>query len=168
MQNPWWLAILVGLLSGGLSVLVTYSFNYKKERAQFLRERAEKLFVSLDGFQRWVLSDITVLIATKRDPNLDYGKEQTQKAISDYESVSTIAEIYFPHIVKYIDNVESSRDGLAASRENYLRNRDEKSLRVSAKNFSDAIVVAKRQAAAQCRNPLRKINYVRLVKGFWN
>jgi hypothetical protein len=168
MQNPWWLVVTVGLLSGAVSVMLTYSFNYKKERAQFLREKAERLFVSLDNFDRWILSDIAPSLQATHFVPVHQEKEYIVAAMSDYAVVATTADIYFPHLTKYIKAVETARDSLAIAKNDCQSGGDIERLRLLASAFSEAIAAAKNKCAAQCRDPLREVRYVRLVRAPWN
>lgn len=167
-QTPWWLAILIGLFSGGLGAALTYSLNYRKERAQFLRQKAEELYLSLDHYSRWVsYRYISIKIVEKGGVMRAELPSEELEASKSYRSSFSICEVYFPHIMPIMNEILDARDGLDGIIDCYNYDKIDK-LDSAAQKFEQLCIKAKRKVADQCRNPLRHITYVRLLYSPWN
>lgn len=166
MQNPWWLAISVGLSSGALGALVTYTFNYKKERSQYLRQKAEELYMAVHHFERWVTADVIIDLTGRNDNNSSVDDaSHVAAAAQSYRNVTAIAEVYFPHLVPLVNAVLDARDQLHSAKKSAdLRDQ----IAPRALNFSDAVKSIKSKVAKQCRHPMHKITYLNIINLPWN
>jgi hypothetical protein len=167
-QTPWWIAIAIGLFSGGIGATLTYSFNYRKERSQFLREKAEELYISLDAFGRWVAARY---ISYKISPGAQQplNGDDVKDAILNYRKTFALCEIYFPHIMPHLNSILHARDNLdSAMIKIEAGAQPDGSVDLRAGEFEELVKTAKLNISNQCRHPLTSITYVKLLSSPWN
>lgn len=157
MQAPWWLAIAIGILSGSLGAFLTYSFNYRKERAQFLRERAEQTYFALDRFYREISADYILWKKLGTQPRTPT-EASNSKTAADYSTLSCSCDIYFPHLSARIIAFIESKDALMDSIRSSQLDCDAR-----ATNFENAAISLKNALAKQCRRPLTLVTYISII-----
>lgn len=102
------------ICSGVVSAIVTYKLNSRKDERHLLRQKLEELNLAtirfctqLDSNFLPYISVMTGKITYNQALDIVLKSNNTDK---NYDIISMIVNIYFPHLSPYLDNIHKARD----------------------------------------------------------
>lgn len=108
-NNPWWIAICAGLLSGSLSSILAYTLNHNKENSTYRRQKGEELYVAIDQYVLLLLASSTEEISTGCDAEA-LTDDQIKEMADSYKNIRMLTKIHFPEIDKNTSILFGIRD----------------------------------------------------------
>jgi hypothetical protein len=95
VQNPWWIALAAGLLSGSFSALATYTLNHNRDSNDLRREKAEEFYLAIDTYTSFLKIGFLHDISVGKKSSLPLNEDQMEQMTKAYSIINMSSMIHF-------------------------------------------------------------------------